>query len=343
MQAVSSLAEVDSVKLVRDLDSVQGTQAVVTFKHRSQAADVQRQLALNLFMLAGACVGNVVARVRLVMDSCIEYFAGYAIPVQAVFEHGAIDDDFDPALLHQRGQLDPDHSAETSRPVTSAELLCWPDDMVLLGGSLAGEGWGGPGAMLVPRAHPDIIGALAAEALSTGSGGDNDAPAAADESMRQFQHCGVKVTVSKHAPPRDSTKDRRRQLLTTTALPLPRAAARLASSVAQQPRFAQPGEKVALAAQRCSPSFGSRTFLVFILTGTLEFDYACAWRRLQVWAFSGGRATEQHDKAFDVSCYRTSKPSRGAVCLWNRRNDGQNCSLLSAQMWNRLQLFLMCV
>ena len=54
LQALGSLAELQSLEMARGLGGVQGSSAVATFKRRAQAANVQRQLSLNLFMLAGA-------------------------------------------------------------------------------------------------------------------------------------------------------------------------------------------------------------------------------------------------------------------------------------------------
>lgn len=206
--------------------------------------------------------------------------AGYAIPVRAVFDAGAVNDDFDPALLIESDKDDP-LAAELDRTASAAGSAgfgfarCWPDDLVLLGGSLApGDG---PGALLVPRAHPAIVAALGAEsdafaaAASTKGvdlGGYDDATA---QGARFFSHCGVVISIAKHAPPLLDTMDKlRRDVLrgTPAVAPVgvadggdapaqqPRAAARLARFVSQQPRFAQPG--------------------------SLEFDFACEWRLLQV-------------------------------------------------------------
>lgn len=249
-QGLSSLAELKSVEIPRDLNGVQGSYAIVTFKHRAQACDVQRQLSLNLLMLAG-----------------------YAIPVCAAFEPGAIDDDFDPVLVASSEE----DAGLSSSIASTPPLRCWPDDLLLLGGSLAGGGVGGPGAILVPRQHPAILAVFDGADKSRSDGPVSDladdagktdcdlaGPLVRSPTVAEFVHCGARVTVSKHATFRDSAKNLRRDALSSTglsgdgsesALPPSRAAARLASVVSQQPRFAQPG--------------------------SLEFDFACAWRKLQ--------------------------------------------------------------
>ena len=234
------------------------------------------------------------------------YTTGYAIPVRAVFETGAVNDDFDASLLLDATHTDPLHQ-ELRDPddATSAAGMarCWPDDLVLLSGALSTPD-GGAAALLVPRAHPAIVASLGAEkaavesaGLSSGAqavegsvGSSTSAPSLVEgDAMIQgaasasfFTHCGTVISVSKHAPPATSMTDAlRRDALrgaavvpvpagtlaaedteaaastaaTTAATQQPRAAARLANVVSQQPRFAQPG--------------------------TLEFDLACEWRQLQ--------------------------------------------------------------
>ena len=233
------------------------------------------------------------------------FVAGYAIPVRASFEFGAIDDDFDAALLSASLQ-------GPSSPLGAAQVHCWPDDFVLLGGSLAAGD--GPGALLVPRAHPAVVAALGAEAEAASKAAafgkrPFSARATRDESASGerglvtvisspessticFSHGVTLLSVSKHAPLAVFKTDKlRRDAIrgipsvglvsessddpaTQAAMQQPRAAARISHVLSQQPRFAQPG--------------------------TLEFDFACEWRKLQVWFHCARGTMLSNHQAFTI-------------------------------------------
>lgn len=199
--------------------------------------------------------------------------------MRAVFEPGAIDDDFDASLLTDASRLDPLIRELNTCPDVAAQAgfaSMWPDDLVLLGGTLAPGN--GPGALLVPRATPTIAAAFFADSEERAHAAhiiDGATVANNAAGVLCFTHCGVLITAAKHAPPPASMTESLRQSLRggaagtavatldgvtgsddASSLSQPRAAARLSHFVSQQPRFAQPG--------------------------TLEFDFASEWRKMQV-------------------------------------------------------------
>lgn len=195
----------------------------------------------------------------------------------AVYEPGAVDDDFDAALLARDRTLPP-----TPEEAAATGLArCWPDDYVLLNGSLMpGEG---PAALLVPRESPAVDAPMTAELGAMAQAAAHSGPIplvpgadAASAPTVYLSHGDAVISISKHAPPPASSTDNiRRDIARGTqgdtsaaAAGAPRAAARLSHFVSQQPRFAQPG--------------------------TLEYDFALEWRKLQVCLGEKG--------AVDVGC-----------------------------------------